>query len=193
MERLTQFPLWEIQKPVKSALRPRWAWNEPPWSCGNIVASFHCSPSPGTVPRDWRELPAPIFSLGRERQDGTIGPMFWLLGAEASLRDWLLSHLSWTSDRTHNALDAWGPLKTGKSCSRGPCTRDTGRCSPADSPSGEREESSLWHIKLTATTLAHPASEHLSVWSQHWQDWKERPTAAQDRGDFRPCPTFSHE
>lgn len=77
-----QFPSWEIQKPVKRLLHPRWAVNQLHQSQQkNSCHPFSTVPPPGTAPPDWekkKQLPAPKFPLWIEREDRTSQPIFWL-------------------------------------------------------------------------------------------------------------------
>ena len=133
---------------------PRWEWSEPHWRCRNVGASSHHSPSPGTV-----------HVIGGNAQSPS-------------------SHPSWSSDGTHNALDVWGSSSQNKkelglcSCSRGLWARDTGRCSPAYSPSWGREECSLWHIK---------SNRHSSMCTQPQSTWACEAGTGRLKGETDGC------
>jgi len=88
---------------------------------GMFVTSFQCRPSLGPIPCDGRELSAPNFSRGGKEKTGPCVQVSdcW----SGCLRDWLLSCLSWSGDRTWGTLDAWGPLKTRRTWTSGCCSR----------------------------------------------------------------------
>lgn len=76
---------------------------------GNSVAHSHLVPPSGTVPHDWEETPSSQLLLGdkKKKKDSNMLPKAVTLGQGSCVRNWLLSCLSLSTNKTTYSRCLW--------------------------------------------------------------------------------------